>query len=85
MKYTVDWEPSAEQDLARVWVAAEDQDAVTRATDLLDSNLAREPLAVGEARISSVVRVAFEPPLGVEFEVIADDRRVRVLRVWAAG
>jgi hypothetical protein len=29
-----------------------------------------------------VQRVAFDPPLGIEFEVIEDDKKVRVLSVW---
>jgi hypothetical protein len=38
---------------------------------------------IGESRDSSVNRTAFDRPLGIEFEVIEDDKKVRVLRVWS--
>lgn len=31
----------------------------------------------------SVIRMAYEPPLGIDFEIIEDDKKVRVLRVWS--
>jgi hypothetical protein len=85
MSYRVEWLRTALDQLAAVWVGADDRTAVTQASHAIEKELTRDPLRFGEARTSSVVRVAFQPPLGVEFEVIADDRRVRVLRVWAAG
>ncbi|HXD89268.1 MAG TPA: hypothetical protein VN641_22440 [Urbifossiella sp.] len=30
-----------------------------------------------------MLRMAYEPPLGIEFEIIEDDKKVRVLRVWS--
>jgi len=40
---------------------------------------------MGESRESSVRRVAFDALLGIEFEVIEDDKKVRVLAVWLTG
>lgn len=85
MNYSVTWTPDAEEGLAAVWVASADQAAVTAATHLLDTELKRRPLELGESRGSSVVRVAHRQPLGIEFEVIEDDKKVRVLRVWAVS
>jgi hypothetical protein len=66
----------AEAELAAVWLAAADRMAVTSAAAWLDDHLARLPLQIGESRASSVYRLAFHSPLGIEFEVIEDDKRV---------
>ena len=84
MKYTVGWVPIAEQELAAIWPASADREAVTRAAHQLDQRLRIIPLSVGESRQSSVRRVAFELPLAIEFEVIEDDKKVRVLAVARA-
>jgi hypothetical protein len=85
MNYDVDWGPVAENMLAAIWLAAPDREAVTVASDVLDQAMADDPLTLGESRESSVRRVAFEPPLGVEFEVIEDDKRVVVQGVFRVG
>ena len=84
MKYEVLWDARAEADLAAVWLAATDRHAVTRASSWFDDQLARLPLQLGESRASSVHRLAFYSPLGIEFEVIEDDKRVVVQAVFAA-
>jgi hypothetical protein len=48
-----------------------------------DYVLAFDPLKFGESRDSSLVRVAYSPPLGIEFSVIEDDKRVVVQGVFA--
>jgi hypothetical protein len=83
MKYDVRWGPRAEQMLAAVWVAAADRQAVTHAATWFDDQLTRSPLQLGESRASFVHRLAFYPPLGIEFEVIEDDKRVVVQAVFA--
>jgi hypothetical protein len=84
MNYDGIWVPAAERDLINIWLAATDRNSVTECAHLLDQQLGRNPLDFGESRVSSVHRIAFEPPLAIEFEVIEDDRRVRVLHVWRA-
>ncbi len=84
MKYEVLWDARAEADLAAVWLAATDRQAVTGAATWFDEQLARSPLQIGESRASSVHRLAFYSPLGIEFEVIEDDKRVVVQAVFAA-
>jgi hypothetical protein len=84
MRYEVIWYHKAEAELAAVWLGAADRNAVSRAAATLDGYLTRAPLELGESRASSVQRVAFEPPIGIEFEIIEDDKRVIVQGVFAA-
>jgi plasmid stabilization system protein ParE len=81
MRYTVLWTPNAEQDLAAVWLNAADRAAVTIAADLIDQLLAQNPEQQGEIFFDTV-RTLVISPLGVDFEVIPDDRIVYVLTVW---
>ena len=85
MNYTVEWIHQAQSDLATVWLAAADRNAVSAASARLDAALADRPLELGESRQSSVSRMTFDEPLGIEFEVTEDDKRVIVQAVWAAG
>lgn len=82
MTYNVTWIPVAEQELAAAWLASADRNAVTAAAHRLDGRLRSDPLHMGESRESSVRRVAFDAPVGIEFEVIEDDKKVRVLGLW---
>jgi hypothetical protein len=83
MKYEVIWDAQAEADLAAVWLAALDRQAVSRAATWFDNQLAHSPLQLGESRASTVQRLAFYLPLGIEFEIIEDDKRVVVQAVCA--
>ncbi len=85
MNYEVFWIAEAEEELAASWLAFPDRNAVTRAANELEKQLRVDPLHTGESRQTSVQRIAFEPPLGIEFEVIEDDKKVRVLGVWLTG
>lgn len=82
MNYTVIWGRIAETHLAAVWLVAPDQAAVTAAAHRIEVRLATNPLRCGEARESSIHRVDFEYPLGAEFEVIEDDKKVIVQGIW---
>lgn len=66
-----------------MWLAAADRNAVTVAAHLIEQELATHPFAIGVPRNASVNRTAYEPPLGVDYEVIEDDKLVRVVRVWS--
>jgi plasmid stabilization system protein ParE len=81
MKYTVILTPAAEQDLARVWMNASDRNAVTAASHLIDRLLANDPEKQGAPRFDTV-RTMSIPPLGVDYEIVEDDRIVYVLTVW---
>jgi len=84
MTYEVLYGTVAERQLADIWLGAADRSAVTAAADWLDQWLARIPLQLGESRTSSVHRVAYRDPIGVEYEVIEDDKRVIVQGVFLA-
>jgi hypothetical protein len=58
---------------------------VTAASHWLEQELGRRPLELGESRGTSVVRIAYHSPLGIEYEVVEDDKKVRVFRVWSTG
>jgi hypothetical protein len=83
MNYAMDWAEDALDELAAVWTAAADRTAVTRAAHRLEQALARHPFAVGRPRNASVNRTATEFPLGIDYEIIEDDKKVRILRVWS--
>ena len=81
MKYTVVWEPTAESELAELWMRATDRDGVAWAADRIDALLLNNPQQRGEPH-SGARRTLIVPPLGIIFKVEEDDRKVRVLAVW---
>jgi hypothetical protein len=81
MKYTVVWLPHAENELARLYNAARDKQAVTDAANQLERELSRSPGVVGESR-GIKLRVTFEKPLGILYEVSEADRKVQLIHVW---
>lgn len=83
MKYQIIWDATAEDELTAIWLAASDRKTVTQASAWLEQRPAIQPLELGESRASSVQWVAFRLPLGIEFEVIEDDKRVVVQGVFA--
>ena len=85
MSYRVEWTPEAENDLASLWNATTNHNAVTAATAWLDAHLLIDPLHFGQPWTSSVHRIAVRDPIGIEFEVIEDDKRVIVHGVFAIG
>ena len=80
MNYTVTWRQAALDELATIWGQADDRPAVTAASNEIDRLLGDSPYKQGESR-SGKVRVMFQRPLGVDFAVFPDDRRVQVLTV----
>ena len=82
MRYTVLWKPRADDELASIWLAAEDRDAVTQAAAEIESTLREEATLKGESR-SGNKRILLLPPLGVEFSVIEEDRVAYISAVWS--
>jgi len=82
--YTVVWKRSAEQQLAALWLTASNRNALTRAAARIDLLLGADSDQQGTL-IFDTVRQLMIPPLGVEFEVIQDDRIVWVLSVWGVS
>jgi hypothetical protein len=81
MKYTVLWIPNAERELADLWVDSGDRGAIAGAANEIDRLLRIDPSHAGESR-SHGRRILLVPPLGVTYEILEDDRLVRVLDVW---
>jgi hypothetical protein len=81
MKWRVEWVTTAEDELATIWVNALDRDVITEAANLIDQRLARDPYDESESRPNGE-RIAFEKPLAVRYQVIPEDRLVKVLFVW---
>jgi hypothetical protein len=79
-RYTVVWHVDAENELAELWLAANDRDAVTLATNTIDSHLAADADRKGIA-VEGDLRLLVVPPLRVLFAVSEPDRMVRILDV----
>ena len=83
MSYFGEWTDDALNGLAAAWTTAADRTAVTRASHRLDVALGRHPFGLGLPRTSSVNRLAVDLPLGIDYEIIEDDKTVRVVHVWS--
>jgi mRNA-degrading endonuclease RelE of RelBE toxin-antitoxin system len=79
--FTVEWLSSATQELAKIWLNAQDRKAVTAADALLDRLLSRDPFGYGRLLSEDLYQI-HESPLTVFFEVDVTQRRVIVTRVW---
>jgi hypothetical protein len=83
-RYTVTWTPDALDELAELWLSAEDRNAVTLATTSLDRELASAP-AFKVTKLAEGLSYIDVPPLR-EFCIIReDDRLVEVVQVWLVG
>lgn len=81
MRYTVVWKLRAETDLAGIWLAATDRDAVTQAAREIDLALREDAPTKGESRFGNK-RILVVPPLAIDFSVVEEDRIVYVLTAW---
>ena len=84
MTFKVRWMPPAEADLASIWLAARDRQRLTEVSGRIEESLTRSPKSAGESREAGV-RLMFDDPLWVEFEVDESSRTVRILTVWRYG
>ena len=81
MNYTAYWLPNAENELAAIWMAAPDRNAVTRASHEVDLRLEANAPNEGESRTNGL-RILFVPPLGVLFGVEPGTSLVLVAQNW---
>jgi hypothetical protein len=81
VNYSVIWSTTALQQLAAIWLAATNRNAVTASIPAIDLTLSTSPHTTGVVVFDTVYEWTY-PPLGVEFEVIDADCRVVVLSVW---
>lgn len=81
MSFRVVWETQAENQLANLWMAAADRDAVTSSANEIDEILANQGMMAGESR-SDAVRILFCLPLGCYFQFREVDQTMLVAKVW---
>jgi hypothetical protein len=85
MNYRVEWTSEADSQLAALWVAAADRNAVTVAARRVEQRLGMDPFNQGEARDDFDVRVVYDDPLTVVFRVDVFARSVVVVSVGWSG
>lgn len=83
-RYRVEWEPAAEDELARIWLRSSDPQAVTLAQAQADQLRARDPIAHGRHLSEGLYRLDM-PPLVLTFTINAADRLVEVTWVRASS
>ena len=81
MSYRVFWSPQAERRLEEIAFASADRQQIANAAKKIDYRLVADPTAFGESRYDTV-RVGFERPLAIQYDVLVDVRTVIVLDVW---
>lgn len=83
MTFTVVWMPTAENDLALLWVTAGDRQAVTDAANRIDRELRVDGHMKGMDAFGD--RYYVDPPLAVFYDVSVPDRLVRVGQIVYVG
>lgn len=78
MRFSVITSPSADDELALIWMSAPDPQAVADASDAIDQFLKDRPLQVG--KVFGNDRLLHVSPLEVVYCVSPDDCMVRILR-----
>jgi hypothetical protein len=78
--YTVDWDSTAEDQLADIWLRSPDPGAITAAQAAIDRLLASNPLGHG-VDVREGLRKITVPPLTVFYEVHAPQPVVQVSAV----
>jgi plasmid stabilization system protein ParE len=79
-RFTVEWLPEAENELADIWLAATDRGAVTAAEAAITQLLANDPLNVGK-ELSEGLRRLERTPLVVFYQVDPGRNLVEVSNV----
>ena len=81
MRYTVICHPSAQDDLARIWIQASDRQAVADAADAMEQWLKRSPETVGTPVNHGPERCLVMDPLVMIFTVHPEDCFVRIAKI----
>ena len=76
-RFRVEWEPAAENELARVWLRSSDPSAVTAASARADQLLSNDPIHHGRY-LSEDLYAVDVPPLVLTFTVDLGQRLVVV-------
>jgi hypothetical protein len=88
-RYTVVWDPALQDRLARAWLAADSEvrKVLTEAANWIEMSLAQDAETIGQPAGEFAVRVVAVPTtstsavVSATFQVSADDRQVRLLRL----
>jgi hypothetical protein len=75
--FRVEWEPAAEDELARIWLRSSDPQAVTSAQAQADRLLARDPIKYGR-HLSEGLYGIDVPPLMLTYTIDLKARLVEV-------
>jgi plasmid stabilization system protein ParE len=78
--YHVELTPEAENDLAEIWLDADDRKAVTDAETTIHSLLCSDPMVRGTLVAEGLYRIAAGPL--VAYYSVDEQRRVEVSRIW---
>jgi hypothetical protein len=81
VRYTVACTIAADGELAAIWIAAEDRNAVSDAAREIEQAFLEAPLDHGESR-EDKQRIMFVAPLGVRYLVQPEDLRVVIIQFW---
>jgi hypothetical protein len=81
MSYGIDWTPSADLELARIWNDAPDPNEVTVAFNEIERRLKYNPDTQGESR-SGNNRILIIEPLAILFTVDHQKQEVLIYSVW---
>ncbi len=79
MRFTVVWLPTAEDQLALIWLQAPDQQAVADAANRIERALQTNAHLKGQ--MHEDLRIYVDAPLAVAYEVSLDDRLVEIVSV----
>lgn len=80
MRRTVLWVTSAEGELAEIWMASFSRNDVAAASQSIDARLTDDAESNG-VRLSEGLWAIEESPVRVIYEILDDDRVVRILKV----
>ncbi len=82
--FRVEWEPAAEDELARIWLRSSDPDSVTAAQAHADQMLSRDPIKYGR-HLSEGLYSMDAPPLILTYTIDTAARRVEVAWVQSSS
>jgi hypothetical protein len=80
-RFTLEWLPEAENDLARIWMNSSDPMSVNRAQIEIDRCLVNDPTYFGQDMSEGLWRIVI-PPIAVCYTVDAVARHVKVSNVF---
>jgi hypothetical protein len=81
MSFSVNWLDSLAAELFELWSDPELRVAVISASRKITAALELCPNDVGESRPDNV-RIIFEAPLAVIYEVLSHEHQVNIMRIW---